>query len=69
MKYGTMILRTNGSFDFYSRLSELHDRENIEVSYQYFQRQLKENGIFENDNLTVYRKPIVRKTANPHRET
>jgi len=61
MKYGTMILRFDNSFDFYSRLSELHERENIEVSYQYFQRQLKENGSYElKGGSTVFRKAIVR---------
>ena len=63
MKYGVMILRQNGSFDFYSRLNELHERENIEVSYQYFQRQLKEAGSYElKDRSRVFRKVIVRGT-------
>lgn len=61
MKYATMILRPDGSFDFYSRLSELHERENIEVSYQYFQRQLKYQGSYKlKDGSTVFRKVIVR---------
>ena len=63
MKYAIMILRTDGSFDFYSRLGELHERENIQVSYQYFQRQLKETGSYElKDGSRVFRKVIVRGT-------
>lgn len=63
MKYSIMILRSDGSFDFYSRLSELHDNENIQVSYQYFQRQLKESGSYELKNGSrVFRKVIVRGT-------
>lgn len=61
MKYGTMILRQDGSFDFYSRLNELHEQENIEMSYQYFQRQLKEQGSYKlKDGSKVFRKAIVR---------
>lgn len=63
MKYAIMILRPDGTFDCYSRLSELHERENIQVSYQYFQRQLKEGGTYElNDGSRVFRKVIVRGT-------
>jgi hypothetical protein len=63
MKYAIMILRPDGSFDFYSRLRELHDRENIQVSYQYFQRQLKETRSYElKDGSRVFRKVIRRGT-------
>jgi len=63
MKYAIMILRHDGSFDFYSRLAELHERENIQISYQYFQRQLKEDGSYElKDGSRVFRKVIVRGT-------
>jgi len=63
MKYATMILRPDGSFDFYSRLGELHERENMQVSYQYFQRQLKGAGSYElKDGSRVFRKVIVRGT-------
>ena len=61
MKYGLFIMRPDNTFDFYSRLSELHEREEIKVSYQYFQRQLKEHGSYEMDNgAKIYRKPILR---------
>jgi len=61
MKYATMILRANGSFDFYSRLSELHEQEDVDLSYQYFQRQLKKNSMLQLDSgAKVYRKPIRR---------
>jgi len=62
MKYGLFILRPDQTFDFYSRLSELHEREGIKVSYQYFQRQLKEHGSFQMKNgSTIWRKTIWRK--------
>jgi len=61
MKYATMILRSDDTFDFYATLNELHRKENIEVSYQYFQRQLKEQGRYKlKDGSTVFRKAIVR---------
>jgi hypothetical protein len=62
MKYATMILRPDGTFDFYSNLIELHESEEIEISYQYFQRQLKGcGGSLELKNGSkVYRKEILR---------
>jgi hypothetical protein len=56
-----MILRPDGTFDFYSRLSEMHEQENIDLSYQYFQRQLKEKSPLQlPDGSKVFRKPIRR---------
>lgn len=62
MKYANMILRPDGTFDFYSNLIELHESEGIEISYQYFQRQLKEGGgsLELKNGSKVYRKEILR---------
>ena len=61
MKHGTMILRVDGSFDFYATLNELHEKEQIKVVYQVFARNLRETGIYRADNGdVVYRGQIVR---------
>lgn len=61
MKYSNMILREDGSFDFYSNLKDLHKEEDTGYSYAYFQRQLKQVEYLTLKNGSkVFRKEIKR---------
>ena len=61
MKYAIIIIRSDGTFDFYSNLKSLHDNESIEICYQYMQRQIKESGYLETkEGHKLYRRLILR---------